>query len=64
MAATLIIAFILGYKKNVDYCFIHHLQEYFDPITLYGSVYPLPSFHVINKVVYVTIAELAYVIIG
>ena len=33
-------------------------------ITLYGSIYMLPSFRVINKVVYVTISELAYVIIG
>ena len=28
------------------------------------GLYMLPSFSVINKVVYVTIAELAYVIIG
>ena len=56
MATTLIPTFTLGYKT---YCLpvFHHLQESFDPITLYGSIYLLPSFHVINKVVYVTIAE-------
>ena len=44
--------------------FFHLLLKSFDHITLYGSIYRLPSFRVINKVVYVTISELAYVIIG
>ena len=66
MATTLhvIIAFTLGYKTCCLPVFIYHLQESFDPITLYGSIYLLPSFHVINKVVYVTIAELEYVTVG
>ena len=57
MATALIIALTLGYKHTVYQCFIHHLQESFDPITLYMSIYMLPSFHVINNVVYVTIVE-------
>ena len=57
MATALIIALTLGYKHTVYLCFIHHLQESFDPITLHMSIYLLPSFHVINSVVYVTIVE-------
>ena len=57
MATALIIALTLGYEHNVYQCFSHHLQESFDPITLYMSIYMLPSFHVINSVVYVTIVE-------
>ena len=57
MAIALIIALTLGYKHTVYQCFIHHLQESFDPITLYMSIYLLPLFHVINNVVYVTIGE-------
>ena len=64
MATVLIIALTLGYEHTVNLCFIHHLHESFDPITLYMSIYLLPSFHAINKVVYVTIAKLAYDIIG
>ena len=57
MATALIIALTLGYEHTVDQCFIHHVQESFDPITLYMSIYLLPSFHVINYVVYVIIVE-------
>ena len=57
MATALIIALTLGYEHTVYQCFIHHLQESFDPSTLYMSIYLLPSFHVINNVVYVTIVE-------
>ena len=57
MATALIIALTLGYKHTVYQCFIHHLQESFDPITLYMSIYLLPLFHVRNNVVYVTIVE-------
>ena len=57
MATALIIALTLGYEHTVCQCFIHHLQESFDPITLYMSIYLLPSFHFINNVVYVTIVE-------
>ena len=57
MATALIIALTLVYEHTVYQCFIHHLQESFDPITLYMSIYLLPSFHVINSVVYVTIVE-------
>ena len=57
MATALIIALTLGYKHTVYQCFIHHLQQSFDPITLYMSIYLLPLFHVINNVVYVTIVE-------
>ena len=57
MATALIIALTLGYKHTVYQCFIHHLQESFDPITLHMYIYLLPSFHVINNVVYVTIVE-------
>ena len=64
MATMFIIVFTLGYKTYCLLVFLYHLQESFDPITLYGSIYILPLFHVINKVVYVTITELAYVIIG
>ena len=53
MATALIIALTLGNKHTVYY----HLQESFDPITLYRSIYLLPSFHVINNVVYVTVVE-------
>ena len=45
MATALIIALTLGYEHTVYQCFIHHLQESFDPITLYMSIYLLPSFH-------------------
>ena len=65
MATTSIIAFTLGCKKkNCLLVFYLSFTGIFDRITLYRSIYLLPSFHVINKVVYVTIAELAYVIIG
>ena len=57
MAAALIIALTLVYEHTVYQCFSYHLQESFDPITLYMSIYLLPSFHVINNVVYVTIVE-------
>ena len=57
MATALIIALTLGYEHTVCQCFIHRLQESFDPIALYMSIYLLPSFHVINNVVYVTIVE-------
>ena len=58
MATTLIICFHFRIQNIVlTSVFIHHLQESFDPITLYGSMYLLPLFLVINKVVYVTIAE-------
>ena len=57
MATALIIALTLGYKHTVYQCFIHHLQESFEPITLYMSIYLLPSFRVKNNVVYVTIVE-------
>ena len=57
MATALTIALTLGYEHTVYQCFIHHLQESFDPITLYISIYLLPSFHVLNNVVYVTIVE-------
>ena len=57
MATALIIASTLEYEHTVYRCFIHHLQESFDPITLYMSIYLLPSFHVINNVVYVTVVE-------
>ena len=57
MATALIIALTLGHEHTVYQCFIHHLQESFDPITLYMSIYLLPAFHVINNVVYVTIVE-------
>ena len=55
MATALIIALTLEYEHIVYQCFIHHLRESFDPVTLYMSIYLLPSFHVINNVVYVTI---------
>ena len=64
MDTTLITAFTLRYKTYCLLVFIHHLQESFGPITLYGSINLLPSFHFHNKVVYVTVVELAYVIIG
>ena len=59
MITALIIALTLGYKHTLNHCFIHHLQESFDPITLYMymSIYLLPSFDAINNVVYVTIVE-------
>ena len=57
MATALIIALTLGYEHTVYKCFIHHLQESFDPITLYMSIYLLPLFNVINNVVYVTIVD-------
>ena len=57
MATALIIALTLGNKHTVYWCYIHHFQESFDPITLYTSIYLLPSFHVINNVVYVTVVE-------
>ena len=57
MTTALIIALTLGYKHTNYQCFIHHLQESFDPITLYMSIYLLPSFRVKNNVVYVTIVE-------
>ena len=57
MATALIIPLTLGYEHTGYQCFIHHLQESFDPITLYMSIYLLASFHVINNVVYVTIVE-------
>ena len=57
MATALIIALTLGYEHTVYQCFIHTLQESFDPITLYMSICLLPSFHAINNVVYVTIVE-------
>ena len=57
MATALIIALTLGYEHTVYQCLSHHLQESFDPITLYMAIYLLPSFHVINNVVYVTIVE-------
>ena len=57
MVTTLIIALTLGYEHAVYWCFIHHLHKSFDPITLYMSIYLLPSFHVINNVVYVTVVE-------
>ena len=57
MATASIIALTLGYEDTVYQCFIHYLQESFDPITLYMVIYLLPSSHVINNVVYVTIVE-------
>ena len=57
MATALIMPLTLGYEHTGYQCFIHHLQESFDPITLYMSIYLLASFHVINNVVYVTIVE-------
>ena len=58
MATALIIALTLVYEHTVYQCFIHHhLQESFDLISLYMSLYLLPSFHVINNVVYVIIVE-------
>ena len=57
MAIALIIAFTLGYEHTVYQCFLHHLQELFDPITFYMSIYLLSIFHVINNVVNVTIVE-------
>ena len=44
MATTRIIAFTLGYKTYCLLVFIHHVQESFDPISLYGSIYLLPLF--------------------
>ena len=54
MATALIIALTLtlGYEHTVNQCFIHHLQESFDPISFDMSIYLLPSFPVINNVVY------------
>ena len=57
MATALIIALTLGYEHTVYKCFIHHLQDSFDSSTLYMSIYLLPSFHVIDNVIYVTIVE-------
>ena len=57
MATTLIIAFTLGYETCCLLVFYSSFTGTFDTITLYGSIYLLPLFHVINKVVYVTIAE-------
>ena len=57
MTTASIIALTLGYEHTVYQCFIHYLQESFDPITLYMFIYPLPSFHAINNVVYVIIVE-------
>ena len=64
MATTLIIVFTLGYKTYCLLVFYSSFAGIFWSYTLYGSIYLLPLFHVINKVVYVTTAELVYVIIG
>ena len=45
MATALIITLTLGYEHTVYQCFIHHLQESFDPITLYMSIYLLVELH-------------------
>ena len=64
MATTLTIAFTLGYKTYCLLVFYSSFTGIFYSIILYGSIYLLPSCHVISKEVYVTIAKLACVIIG
>ena len=64
MAYTLIIAFTLGHKT---YCLLVLYSSFtgiFRIPLLCMGLYLLPSIPVINKVVYVTIAELTYAIIG